>query len=84
MTYGIMHFCVAIAVAFWLTGDIRLALAVGVIEPIIQTVAFAIHERVWARFGAPPPGDAGGHTVLATALNKVTDGPADASDHRTG
>lgn len=50
-TYGAMHLTVAIIVAFALTRDWRVALAVGLVEPIVQTFAFAIHERLWARVG---------------------------------
>jgi uncharacterized membrane protein len=48
-TYGIMHLTVAIIVAFALTRNWHIALAVGVIEPIVQTFAFAVHERLWSR-----------------------------------
>ena len=48
-----MHLTVAITVAYALTRDWRAALAIGMIEPVFQTLAFAIHERVWARLGAP-------------------------------
>ncbi len=44
-----MHLCVAISVAFALTGDWRIALGVGVIEPIVQTGAYMLHEKAWAR-----------------------------------
>ena len=40
---------VAIAVAYALTRNWTAALAVGLIEPIFQTAAFALHERAWAR-----------------------------------
>lgn len=59
-TYAVMHFTVAIIVAFALTRSWRIALAVGLVEPFVQTIAFAIHERLWARggrlesLGAPP------------------------------
>ena len=49
LSYSIMHMTVAIAVAYGLTRDWRAALAIGLIEPIFQTVAFAVHERVWRR-----------------------------------
>jgi uncharacterized membrane protein len=49
VTYGLMHFAVAVAVAFALTGDLATALAIGVIEPLVQTVFFTIHDRVWTR-----------------------------------
>lgn len=48
MTYGVMHLCVAVTVAFAITGDIRTALTIGVIEPIVQMLFFAIHDRFWA------------------------------------
>jgi uncharacterized membrane protein len=47
MTYGVMHFVVAVAVAFAITQDWRVALTVGVIEPLVQMVFFAIHDRIW-------------------------------------
>ena len=48
-SYGVMHLVVAILVAFAITRDWRLALAVGVVEPIFQTIAYSIHDRVWHR-----------------------------------
>ena len=47
-TYAAMHFSVAIGVAYALTRDWHVALAVGIVEPAVQTVAFAIHERLWS------------------------------------
>lgn len=52
LSYSVMHLTVAITVAHALTQDWRAALAIGMIEPIFQTMAFAIHEKVWARIGA--------------------------------
>lgn len=49
LSYSVMHLIVAITVAFVLTRDWRAALAIGFIEPIFQTAAFAVHERVWER-----------------------------------
>ncbi|MBA4793200.1 DUF2061 domain-containing protein [Phenylobacterium sp.] len=49
VTYSVMHLTVAFAVAYVLTRDWRAALAIGMVEPIFQTIAFAIHERAWAR-----------------------------------
>lgn len=49
VTYGLMHFTVAVAVAFALTGDLATALAIGVIEPLVQTVFFTLHDRIWTR-----------------------------------
>ena len=49
LTYGLMHLVVAVAVAYALTRDWRIALAIGIIEPVVQTGAYALHERAWAR-----------------------------------
>lgn len=51
LTYSAMHFAVAITVAFALTGSWRAALAIGIIEPLVQTVAYSVHERVWEKLG---------------------------------
>jgi uncharacterized membrane protein len=47
LTYCLMHFTVAIIVAYALTGDWAIALSIGIIEPLVQTVFFNIHERGW-------------------------------------
>jgi uncharacterized membrane protein len=52
VTYGVMHFTVAVLVAFALTRDIRIALAIGTIEPLVQTVFFTLHDRIWTRIEA--------------------------------
>ncbi len=49
LTYAVMHFSVAVMVAFALTRDWRIALAVGLVEPLVQTVFFTVHDRIWAR-----------------------------------
>ncbi|MDP3495203.1 MAG: DUF2061 domain-containing protein [Hyphomonadaceae bacterium] len=48
VTYSLMHLMVAITVAYALTRDWRIALGVGVIEPIVQTVAYILHEKAWS------------------------------------
>ena len=49
-TYGVTHFVVAVGVAYALTRDWRIALGIGLIEPAVQTIAYAVHEKVWQRF----------------------------------
>lgn len=51
-TYSLMHLTVAVTVAFMLTQDWRIALGVGVIEPMVQTFACTFHERLSNRAGA--------------------------------
>jgi uncharacterized membrane protein len=52
VTYGLMHVTVAVSVAYALTRDWRIALAIGTIEPLVQTVFFTVHDRVWTRIEA--------------------------------
>ena len=47
LTYCLMHFCVAIIVAYALCRDWRIALSIGIIEPLVQTCFFNMHERSW-------------------------------------
>jgi len=47
--YGLVHFIVAFAVTYGLTRDARLSLAVAVIEPFLQTVAYGLYDRLWHR-----------------------------------
>lgn len=44
-----MHLSVAVTVAFVLTGDWRAALAIGLIEPFVQTFAYSFHEKAWEK-----------------------------------
>ncbi len=50
-SYSVMHMTVAIAVAYVLSGSWVVALSIGIVEPLVQTVAYHFHEQVWARFG---------------------------------
>jgi uncharacterized membrane protein len=46
-TYGAMHLGVAFGVAYALTGSVRVAGTIALVEPAVQTVAYALHERAW-------------------------------------
>lgn len=48
-SWSLTHMLVAIAVAYALTRNWQAALAVGLIEPVFQTLAYALHERAWSR-----------------------------------
>jgi uncharacterized membrane protein len=52
VTYGVMHFTVAVSVAYALTRDWRIALTIGITEPVVQTGFFAVHDRIWSRVEA--------------------------------
>jgi uncharacterized membrane protein len=51
LTYGLMHLIVAVTVAYAVTRSWQAALAVGLVEPLVQTVAYNFHERAWAKAG---------------------------------
>ncbi len=65
-TFACVHFAVAFAVTYALTGSIVIGSLVALIEPLCNTVAYYVHERAWERWGnatsshrggkvAPPP-----------------------------
>ena len=48
-TFAIMHFTIAFAVTYAITGDLVLGGLVAVIEPAANTVAYYFHEKIWLR-----------------------------------
>lgn len=46
-SFSLTHLSVAICVAYALTGSLHTALAIGLIEPVVQTLAYFVHERAW-------------------------------------
>ncbi|WP_304640914.1 DUF2061 domain-containing protein [Pseudomonas sp.] len=52
ITFAIMHFTIAFAVVYAMTGSILLGGAVAMVEPALNTVAFHFHEKVWKRIEA--------------------------------
>jgi len=49
LTFALMHFSVAFGVAYALTGDIFIGGTVALVEPLVNTVGYYLHERIWAR-----------------------------------
>jgi uncharacterized membrane protein len=48
-SYGALHVVIATSVAYALTGNMAVALGIGLIEPLVQTIVFPLHEMVWER-----------------------------------
>ena len=48
-SFAVVHFAVAFAVGYALTGDVRVGGALALVEPVCNTVAFHLHERAWKR-----------------------------------
>ena len=51
LTFACVHFTVAFAVAYALTGSILVGSLVALVEPIFNTVAYHFHEKAWERWG---------------------------------
>ena len=66
-TYSVMHVCVAVTVAYMLIGQLAAALAIGLIEPLVQTFAYHFHEAAWARQKDNMTGSAKGSPEAAFA-----------------
>lgn len=47
MSFGVMHISVAFLVVWTMTGDWRIGGAAALVEPVVNTVAFYFHERIW-------------------------------------
>ena len=51
-SYYLVHIVVAAAVAYAVTGSLHAALALSLLEPTVQAVAFFFHDKAWERAGA--------------------------------
>jgi len=49
LSFAAVHFTVAFTVAYLMTGSVLVGGALALVEPLINTVAFHVHERVWNR-----------------------------------
>jgi uncharacterized membrane protein len=52
VSFAILHFAVAFAIAYALTGSVAIATGIGLIEPFANSVAFFFHERLWRNIDA--------------------------------
>ena len=54
-SYYIMHITVAMLVGYFVTGSLAMAIALSLLEPTVQAVAFFFHEKIWERKNNPAP-----------------------------
>ncbi len=52
ISWACVHVLITMLVVLALTGDPWAALTVGLLEPLVQTGAYAVHERVWSQRAA--------------------------------
>ena len=54
ITFATVHFTVAFSVAYLITGSIGVSGLLALLEPMANTVAFYLHERVWQAVRTAP------------------------------
>lgn len=52
LSFACVHFTVAFAVGYAMTGSVLVGGALALVEPACNTVAFHLHEKVWHRIEA--------------------------------
>jgi uncharacterized membrane protein len=59
VTFAVTHMCVAFAVGWAMTGNAAIGGALALVEPLVNTVAYFLHEKIWERsHGAASSGEA--------------------------
>lgn len=49
LTFAVVHMSVAFVVGYALTGSVAIGGALALVEPLVNTVAYYLHELVWSR-----------------------------------
>lgn len=49
MTFACVHFTVAFTITYLLTGSWVLGGLIALVEPMVNTVAYFLHEKAWER-----------------------------------
>lgn len=63
LSFAAVHFSVAFSVGYLMTGSLAVGGAIALVEPLVNTVAYHIHEQLWKR-SADEPDPAQGHRGL--------------------
>ena len=48
-SFAVVHFLVAFSVGYLMTGSIAIGGAIAVVEPLCNTVAYYLHEKIWEK-----------------------------------
>ena len=54
LTFAVMHFAIAFAVTYLITGDLILGGLVAIVEPAVNTVGYFFHEKIWSKLANAP------------------------------
>jgi uncharacterized membrane protein len=63
VTFAIVHFTVAFAVGYLMTGSVMVGGAIALVEPMVNTIAYHVHELAWKR--REKPNVNGGQAITA-------------------
>ena len=55
LSFAAVHFSVAFSVGYLMTGSVLVGGTLALVEPAVNTLAYHLHERVWARLGRGEP-----------------------------
>lgn len=55
-SFAIMHVSVAFVVVWAMTGSWLIGGVTALVEPMVNTVAYHFHEKIWARWTTANPG----------------------------
>ena len=58
ISFAAMHISIAFTIVYLMTGDFMVGGAVALVEPLCNSVAYFLHERLWDRRrsrGTPEP-----------------------------
>lgn len=54
ITFAVMHFSIAFAVTYLITGNFILGGVIAVVEPAVNTVGYFFHEKIWQKIAKAP------------------------------
>lgn len=49
LTYLVIHLAIGFTVAYLFTGSVTVAGGIALVEPMVNAVAFFIHEKLWKK-----------------------------------
>ncbi len=82
LSYAGMHMSIAIIVAYTLSGSWRVAFAIGLVEPCVQTVAYFFHERAWHKIEKRRSKKDDPHNEVINSTSPVSEALEDILTHK--
>ena len=48
-TFTVMHMSIAFTIVYVMTGDFMVGGAIALVEPLINSIGYFFHERIWRK-----------------------------------